>query len=69
MRCLIWAAVSSKPQASEEKDSIPSQVKAARELIQRNDGWHEVGEPLVIPGHSRSYIFLADAAADMPVYS
>jgi len=69
MRCVIWAAVSSPGQASEEKDSIPSQIEAARELIQRSDGWHEVQEPLVIPGHSRSYIFLADAAADMPVYT
>lgn len=69
VRCVIWAAVSSKPQASEEKDSIPSQITAARELIQRNEGWHEVHEPLVIPGHSRSYIFLAEAARDMSVYT
>ncbi|HUV74767.1 MAG TPA: recombinase family protein [Anaerolineae bacterium] len=69
MRCIIWAAVSSKPQASEEKDSIPSQLDSARELVARNEGWHEVHEPLVVGGHSRSYIFLADAAAEMPVYT
>lgn len=69
MRCVIWAAVSSKPQASEEEDSIPSQIDAARELIQRNEGWHEVHDPLVIPGHTRSYIFLAEAARDMSVYT
>ena len=69
MRCLIWAAVSSKPQAADEKDSIPSQIEASRELVERNDGWHEIGEPLIIPGHSRSYIFLAEAAVDMPVYT
>ena len=69
MRCIIWAAVSSKSQASEEKDSIPSQISAAREFIQHNEGWHEIAEPLSIPGHSRSYIFLADAAADTPVYT
>ncbi len=69
MRCIIWAAVSSKPQASEEKDSIPSQISAARELIERNERWHEVHDPLIIPGHSRGYIFLADAATEMPVYT
>jgi len=69
MRCVIWAAVSSPSQASDEKDSIPSQIEAGRSLIERTDGWHEAQEPLVIPGHSRSYIFLADAAVDMPVYT
>ncbi len=42
MRCVIWAAVSSKPQASEEKESIPSQIAAARELIERNEGWQSL---------------------------
>ena len=69
MRCLLWAAVSSKPQADETKDSIPTQISAGRELIEQNEGWHEVRDPLVIPGHSRNYIFLADAAVDMPPYS
>ncbi|MGB3903472.1 MAG: recombinase family protein [Anaerolineae bacterium] len=68
MRCLIWAAVSSKPQAADEKDSIPSQLAAAREAIQRNE-WEETHEPLIVPGHSRNYLFLADAAADIPQYA
>jgi hypothetical protein len=63
MRCLIWAAVSTTPQASDEKDSIHSQIESAREFVQRSDGWHEVHDPLIIPGHCRSYIFLAPADA------
>ena len=31
MRCVIWAAVSSKSQAEETKDSIPTQLAAARD--------------------------------------
>jgi len=69
MRCVIWAAVSSRPQAAPEKDSLPSQIDAARQEIARHDSWHEVAEPLIIPGHTRSYLFLADAAQDVPVYS
>ena len=59
MSCLIWAAVSSKPQVSDEKDSIPSQIEAARELIEHNDHQHEVHEPLIIPAHSCDYVLLA----------
>lgn len=68
MTCLIWATVSAKPQACEEKDSIPSQMAGARELIQRNEGWHQLADTFMIPGYSRNYILLADAAADTPVY-
>jgi DNA invertase Pin-like site-specific DNA recombinase len=69
MRCLIWAAVSSKSQAEETKESIPSQIQAARELIQSRDGWHEAHEPLIVPGHTRKYTFLLDACEDMPEYA
>lgn len=69
MRCLIWAAVSSKPQADPEKDSIDSQIRSARDLIAKNE-WHEVHDPIVIPGHSRSrHIFLEDIAQELPQYA
>lgn len=94
MRCVIWAAVSTKRQAKEkeragdeakepradekakapdqiEKASIPDQIKKAREVI-ASQGWREVHDPLVVPGHTRNYggvSPLTDAAADMPAYA
>jgi hypothetical protein len=58
------------PQASDEKDSIPSQIGSARELVQRNDGRQEVHEPLIITGHSLYCSFLAavDAAWTRNLY-
>lgn len=67
MRCLIWAAVSSKEQV--DKESIPSQIEAARHHISNTEGWHEAHEPLIIPGHTRRYTFLLDACDDMPEYA
>jgi DNA invertase Pin-like site-specific DNA recombinase len=70
MRAIIWAAVSSKEQSEElGKVSIPDQIDKARAAIENTQGWHEVADPLVIDGHSRNYIFLADAAQDVPQYA
>lgn len=68
MRTIVWAAVSSKPQADEDKDSIPTQIASAREAIERN-GWDEVASPLVVGGYSRNYIFLAEASQQVPEYA
>lgn len=71
MRCLIWAAVSSKPQAEEFKASLPQQVADARAVIERQE-WAEIHEPLVVDGHTRSYSGISpllDACADMPQYA
>jgi len=65
MRCCIFAAVSTKPQASDERDSIPNQIKQAREVISQR-GWDEVCEPLVVPGQSRSLDFLHEALEEIP---
>ena len=67
MRAVIWAAVSSRPQATPEKDSIPVQLNSARDRINA-ESWDEAHEPLIIPGHSRSYLFLTDAATEIPQY-
>jgi len=71
MRCVIWAAVSSKPQAEESKASLPQQITDSRAVIERNE-WAEVCEPLVVDGHTRSYTGISpllDATADMPQYA
>lgn len=64
-RCVVFAAVSSKPQAADEKDSIPTQIARARELIEHR-GWEEVHEPLVVPGHTRSISWLHEARDEVP---
>ena len=71
MRAVIWAAVSSKPQAEESKASLPQQITDSRVIIERND-WLEAHPPLVVDGHTRSYTGISpllDACADMPQYA
>lgn len=60
-RAVIWAAVSSRPQA--EKDSIQDQLADARALCARQD-WQVVAE-LVVPGESREYDEFTEAIAAM----
>jgi len=56
-RAVLWAGVSSRPQA--DKDSIEQQLEDAHRLAELNN-WQVVAE-LIVPGESRSYIDLADA--------
>jgi len=65
LRCVIFAAVSSKPQAAEDKDSIPTQIARARALIERRE-WAEEHDPLVVPGHTRSISWLHEAHDEVP---
>lgn len=65
MRCVIFAAVSSAPQAEADKASLPSQVANARAYIQRR-GWQEVHPPLLVPGQSRHLDFLHEALEEIP---
>jgi site-specific DNA recombinase len=51
VRAAIYARVSSKPQASEDKVSIPDQIRRAKEVVER-DGWHLVSPPFVDAGIS-----------------
>ncbi|HML22573.1 MAG TPA: recombinase family protein [Aggregatilinea sp.] len=65
LRCLIWAAVSSRAQTEPDKFSLPQQESDARKLAQEN-GWRIV-DVMRVPGHSRRYIDfheLATAAAN-----
>jgi len=66
-RAVVFAAVSSKPQANEDndKDSIPHQVKRAQSAIEQRN-WTESCEPLIVPGQSRSIDFLHEAIEEIP---
>jgi len=66
LRAILWAGVSSKPQADADKKSLPEQLADARAYAERM-GWQIVGE-LSVPGHTRSFIHYHRAAADMPAY-
>jgi DNA invertase Pin-like site-specific DNA recombinase len=61
-RAVIWASVSTEEQAVEEKDSIPMQLKNARDLC-ASEHWDIVAE-LIVPGHSRNYIKFDSLARD-----
>lgn len=62
-RALIWAAVSTRPQANEEeKFSIPKQIEDATAMCSR-EGW-QIVDVLKVPGHSRDYRTLEQLASD-----
>jgi len=61
MRCAIWAAVSSKSQAADDKISIPNQLARGNEIATANN-W-QVTIQLVVDGYSRS-ITRVDRAID-----
>ena len=63
LRAIIWCAVSTKGQAVEEKDSLPTQEADARAKCDA-EGW-EVVDVLKVPGHSRNYIDIHECARDM----
>ncbi len=63
LRAVIWCAVSSNPQAADDKESLPTQEAQARDLCTRN-GWTIV-EVLVVSGHSRRYIDIHEVAHAM----
>jgi len=60
----IWAAVSTKSQADDDKVSIEHQVTTCRQMVQKN-GWQEQA-CLVVPGHTRDILFLQEAANEIP---
>lgn len=62
-RALIWAAVSTRPQADEDKKfSIPKQIEDGEAMCKR-EGW-QIVDVLKVPGHSRDYRTLDQLAAD-----
>lgn len=62
-RAVLWCAVSTRKQASDEKVSLEAQEEEGRALAGRM-GW-QVAEVLRVPGHSRRYIDFHEVAADM----
>ncbi len=63
-RAAIWAAVSSKAQATDAHESLPHQLEQGRQACARF-GWRVVRE-LSVPGHSREYASLDAALRDIP---
>lgn len=65
MKTAIWAAVSTKTQATEDKASIPVQLEKGTEYIRAN-GYTLAGQ-YIAPGESRThYISLAHAESNIP---
>lgn len=65
-RVLIWCAVSSKPQATEDKSSLAVQEQEGRAYAERVGG--SVVDVLTVPGHSRDLWRWQDAEDQMPAY-
>src|SRR4051812_40175169 len=61
IRAVIWCAVSTKVQASDELASLPDQEANQRALCVAN-GW-QIVDVLRVPGHSRRYIDIHKLAA------
>jgi DNA invertase Pin-like site-specific DNA recombinase len=61
-RCIVWAAVSTKAQATEDKFSLVAQERQGRDLAYR-EGW-QIVDILIVPGHSRYYIDFHELEAD-----
>src|SRR5712691_7484276 len=55
VRAAIYARVSTKPQAGEDKVSIPDQLRECRKFIEQQEDWHCAGE-FVDPGISANTI-------------
>jgi DNA invertase Pin-like site-specific DNA recombinase len=66
-RAVIVAAVSTPSQAADDRYSIPAQIADARATCERA-GWSVVAE-VVVPGHSRDYVFLHELVTDCPEYA
>ena len=66
LRVAVWAAVSSREQAEDDKDSLPSQEREGRAWAEAAGG--QVVAAYRVPGHSRQYGFYDDAARDIEAY-
>jgi len=65
-RFAVFSAVSSEPQAREDKASLEDQVKTARAAGLQQGGMETAG-PFILDGYSRTgYINLSDALEDIP---
>jgi len=53
VRYAIWAAVSTRQQAAEDKIFIPEQIKRSP-AVGLSKGWIESVKPFIVPGSSRT---------------
>jgi site-specific DNA recombinase len=65
-RIAIWCAVSSKPQAAEDKESLRDQERTGRDYAAKVGG--RVVAVYRVPGHSRDIVFWSDAERSMEAY-
>lgn len=65
-RVAIWAAVSSKPQAADDKTSLQDQEDLGRQYAEKIGG--EVVRIYKVPGHTRDIVFWHEAEAEMEAY-
>jgi DNA invertase Pin-like site-specific DNA recombinase len=66
LRVALWAAVSSKEQAADDKASIPDQLAAGERFAQAIGA--QVVARYVVPGHTRDLVLWTEAETDMPAY-
>ncbi len=66
LRIAIWSAVSSLPQARDDKTSLHDQERMGRDFAAAVNGI--VTHTFIVPGHSRDYVLWSEAEADMPAY-
>lgn len=63
----IWAAVSSQKQATDDKISIPDQLRMGHEHAQRHK--LQVVAELIVPGKSRNIVLFEDACRKIEAYA
>ncbi|HUT58537.1 MAG TPA: recombinase family protein, partial [Phycisphaerae bacterium] len=66
LRVALWCAVSSRPQASDDKTSLDDQRIAGEQFAAAING--NVVTRYSVPGHSRDYVLWQDAEAAIPAY-
>jgi DNA invertase Pin-like site-specific DNA recombinase len=66
-KAAIWAAVSSQKQATDDKISIPDQLRLGHEHAQRH-GLQVIAE-LIVPGKSRNIVLFEDACRKIEAYA
>lgn len=66
LRVGIWCAVSSAPQAADDKISLPDQEASGRQFAEAIGG--VVARIYSVPGHTRNIILWSDAEREMDAY-
>jgi len=66
LRVALWCAVSSRPQAADDKTSLDDQLSAGEQFAAAIGG--SVVVTYAVPGHSRDYVLWQDAEQAIPAY-